>query len=352
MADNPKFSLHVKAVLEEKGIKDQLDVIGRQTKIKIDDSGVKKATTEVYKLQTELGHLVTLTQKLDEDGKVVSESVSMGVKRASTEVQKLKVKVGELTETNKKLNTTNKELKSEVNQLNSANKKLSSANGKLASSNAKLKTQNKNLIASSKQLGGQLKTNGTIAQTFGRKAEGMGRKLQSVNGVLQAAKNAVYMIGQAIQPLFEFEDAQTELKKVTDLSGESLDQYTAKLGKMGQEFGKSRTEMVGAATEFVKSGFTEEQSALLARTAVLYQNIADEELDAGQAANFLISQMKAFNIDANDSIGIIDSLNNVSNNMAVSSADLATNIGKASSALAVGGNTYEDVLALNKGQFK
>lgn len=345
MADNPKFSLHVKAVLEEKGIKDQLDVIGRQTKIKIDDSGVKKATTEVYKLQTELGHLVTLTQKLDKDGKVVSESVSMGAKRASTEVQKLKVKVGELTETNKKL-------KSEANQLNSANKKLSSANEKLASSNTKLKTQNKNLIASSKQLGGQLKTSGTITQNFGRKVEGMGRKLQSVNGVLQAAKNAVYMTGQAMQPLFEFEDAQTELKKVTDLSGESLDQYTAKLGKMGQEFGKSRTEMVGAATEFVKSGFTEEQSASLARTAVLYQNIADEELDAGQAANFLISQMKAFNIDANDSIGIIDSLNNVSNNMAVSSADLATNIGKASSALAVGGNTYEDVLALNKGQFK
>ncbi len=61
----------------------------------------------------------------------------------------------------------------------------------------------------------------------------------------------------------------------------------------------------------MKSGFTEEQSALLARTAVLYQNIADEELDAGQAANFLISQMKAFNIDASDSIGIIDSLNEV-----------------------------------------
>lgn len=49
---------------------------------------------------------------------------------------------------------------------------------------------------------------------------------------------------------------------------------------------------------------------------------------------------------ADDAMHIIDAINEVSNNTAVSSADLATNIGKASAALAVGGNTYEDVLSL------
>lgn len=78
-------------------------------------------------------------------------------------------------------------------------------------------------------------------------------------------------------------------------------------------------------------------------------NIADEELDAGEAANFIISQMKAFNITADDAIHIIDAVNNVSNNTATSSADLAQNIGKASAALAAGNNTYEDTLALMTG---
>lgn len=186
----------------------------------------------------------------------------------------------------------------------------------------------------------------TKTETLGEKFSDMGSKIQSVNGVFQAMKNVVVNVGQALQPLLEFEDSLTELKKVSDLSGTSLDNYTDKLAQMGQEVGKSRAEMVDAATEFVKSGFSESDSAELARVANLYMNIADEELNAGDAANFIISQMKAFNLEAQDAEHIVDSLNNVSNNTAVSSADLATNIGKASAALAVGGNTYEDVLSL------
>ena len=101
--------------------------------------------------------------------------------------------------------------------------------------------------------------------------------------------------------------------------------------------------------EFKKSGFSDEDSAQLAKVASLYQNIADEQISAGEASNFIISQMKAFNLTADDSEHIIDAVNNVSNNMAVSSADLATNIGKASAALATGNNTYEETLALMTG---
>ena len=107
--------------------------------------------------------------------------------------------------------------------------------------------------------------------------------------------------------------------------------------------------MVEAATEFKKSGYSEADSAQLAKVASLYQNIADEQISAGEASNFIISQMKAFNLTADDSEHIIDAVNNVSNNMAVSSADLATNIGKASAALATGNSTYEESVALMTG---
>lgn len=82
--------------------------------------------------------------------------------------------------------------------------------------------------------------------------------------------------------------------------------------------------MVESATEFKKSGFTESESANLALVAEMYRNIADEEITAGESANFIISQMKAFNLTAENSEHIINAVNNVSNNMAVSSADLTT----------------------------
>lgn len=151
--------------------------------------------------------------------------------------------------------------------------------------------------------------------------------------------------GAAMQAVLDFDKSLTELKKVSSLSNDELDIYTQKLGEVGGTVARTRSELTDMATEFVKSGFSEEDSSELARVASLYQNVADEELEAGQAANFIISQMKAFNLTAEDSEHIVDSINEVSNNTAVSSADLATNIGKASAAMAQGNNTYEETLA-------
>lgn len=104
--------------------------------------------------------------------------------------------------------------------------------------------------------------------------------------------------------------------------------------------------MVEAATEFRKSGFSDEDAANLALVATMYQNVADESISAADSAGFIIAQMKAFNIEAEDATHIIDAVNEVSNNYAVSSADLADNLGKVSSALAVGGNSFEETLGM------
>lgn len=104
--------------------------------------------------------------------------------------------------------------------------------------------------------------------------------------------------------------------------------------------------MVDAATEYRKSGFSDEDSATLAQISTMFQNVADDELSAGEASNFIISQMKAFGIEASNASHIVDAINEVSNNFAVSSSDLSTNIGKASAALAVGNNTYEESIGL------
>ena len=104
--------------------------------------------------------------------------------------------------------------------------------------------------------------------------------------------------------------------------------------------------------EFKKSGFNEEDSATLAGVAAMYQNVADDAISAGESANFIISQMKAFGLEAEDATHIIDAVNNVSNNFAVSSSDLSTNLGKASAALASGNTSFEETLGLTLGQVK
>ena len=104
--------------------------------------------------------------------------------------------------------------------------------------------------------------------------------------------------------------------------------------------------MLESATEFSKAGFTPEDSARLAQVSSLFQNIADSEVSAGDAASFIISQMKAFNIEADDATSILDKVNEVSNNFAVSSTDITSALTKQSASLAAYGNNLDKSISL------
>lgn len=104
--------------------------------------------------------------------------------------------------------------------------------------------------------------------------------------------------------------------------------------------------MVEAVTEFRKNSFNDEDSANLAYVASLLQNVADEQMSAGDAASFLIAEIKAFNIEAEDAMTIIDQINEVSNNFAVSSGDLVKSLGIVASTSAAVGNSMSETLAM------
>ena len=111
--------------------------------------------------------------------------------------------------------------------------------------------------------------------------------------------------------------------------------------------------MVEATTEFRKNGFNDEDAAQLGLIASMYQNVSDEAISAGDSASFIIAQLTAFGdtmsgftSEAEKAQHVIDAVNEVANNFSVSSADLANNLGNASAALAVGNNSFEELLGL------
>lgn len=182
----------------------------------------------------------------------------------------------------------------------------------------------------------------TLADTL-KNATG---NVTSFIGAFGAFTSVTEIIKEMVSVVKNMDDALTEYKKVSDLTGQSLDSFVQKATAVGESVARTGTEMVEASTEFKKSGYSDEESLELAKIASLYQNVADEQMSAGQASNFIIAQMKAFNIEAQDSIHIVDAINEVSNNYAVSSADLANNLGNVSSTMAAGKTSYEETLGL------
>lgn len=146
--------------------------------------------------------------------------------------------------------------------------------------------------------------------------------------------------------VIQLDKSLLEFKKVTDLQGNSLDQFTKKAYAAGESVAKTGNEMVQAATEFAKSGYNPDEALMLGEIAAMYTNIADEQISTADSASMLIAQIKAFNIEASNSISIIDKINEVSNNFAVSSADIANNLGKVSSLWANAGGDLDSLIAV------
>lgn len=104
--------------------------------------------------------------------------------------------------------------------------------------------------------------------------------------------------------------------------------------------------MVEAATEFRKNGFNDSDAATLAKTATMFQNVSDEVISAGDSASFIISQMIAFGIEAENAQSIIDKVNETANRFSVSSGDLSKALGIVASTSSAMGNSIDQTLGV------
>ena len=185
----------------------------------------------------------------------------------------------------------------ENNKLAEDTIEISNANERASESNRRLANSTREVTTAQNTMGGALsRALTTLTQYY----------LASLP--IRAVRTAIQ---ETITTLKDFDSALIEFRKVSDLAGESLTNYVAKLAEMGEITGSTMQAMVEAATEFRKSGFSDEDSAKLASIAEKYRNIADEEISAGESASFIIAQMKAFNIEADQAEHIIDAVNEV-----------------------------------------
>ena len=104
--------------------------------------------------------------------------------------------------------------------------------------------------------------------------------------------------------------------------------------------------MISAASQFRKSGFNDEDAAILAKVAAQYQNVADTAVSAEDAAASITSQIRAFGEDAAFATTVIDAYNEVANKFSIGTNDIASAMEVASSGLATYGNSFQQVIGL------
>lgn len=127
---------------------------------------------------------------------------------------------------------------------------------------------------------------------------------------------AIAEVRKGIGYVKEIDLALTELKKVTDETEESYRKFLDTAAGTAGEIGSTVSEFTEATANFARLGYTMEESADMAKTALVYKNVADGLDTVGEATDSIISTMKAFGIESNDTMGIVDRFNEVGKDIA------------------------------------
>lgn len=144
----------------------------------------------------------------------------------------------------------------------------------------------------------------------------------------------------------EIDLAMTELKKVTDETTLAYDNFLNTASKRAGAIGATVSDFTEATANFARLGYTMEESANMAETAIVYKNVADG-LDTVEAStDSIISTMKAFGIESDNTMSIIDRFNEVGNNFAITSAGIGDALQRSASALFEAGNSIDESIAL------
>ena len=159
--------------------------------------------------------------------------------------------------------------------------------------------------------------------------------------------NAIRVGKDMVKNVKEIDTAMTSLYKVTDETGSRYDRFLDSASKKAKELGRSVSSLVEQTAEWAKRGYSLDEAEELAKTSSIYANVG--EVDDETAVSDITTAMKAFNIEANESITIIDKLNNLGNKYATSSADLGEGLTKSASALKLAGNDINQSLAMITG---
>ncbi|TCJ01044.1 phage tail tape measure protein [Cytobacillus praedii] len=145
----------------------------------------------------------------------------------------------------------------------------------------------------------------------------------------------------ALQQIIEIDSQLTVLERVSN--GQiDINEALQESVRIATELGNKIAQVNDGLTNFSRSGFRGEDLYAMTEVATLMANVSDLSVD--ESASSLIAAIKGFGIEASKAITIVDRLNEIDNNFAISTNDLSQVLRKATGAANTFGVSMEAML--------
>ena len=122
--------------------------------------------------------------------------------------------------------------------------------------------------------------------------------------------DAINLIKEGINTVRELDSAMTEVRKVSDATEAQYASFRDTISSTAKEIASTNKELLNSSADFLRLGYSLDQASDLAKNATLFVNVGDG-VDITEATEDMITAMKAFDIQAEDSIKIVDDYNQI-----------------------------------------
>lgn len=207
-------------------------------------------------------------------------------------------------------------------------------------------TKLKSLKAEFKEVTQQAKLAGVATKNYADKL----KEQFSKYGIYLSAATMISYTTRALRSMFnevvEIDKAMTELKKVTNETDEAYERFLSNASNKAKEIGTTIDGIVSSTADFARLGYSLGDASYLAEVANIYAVVGDEVDSVETATKSVISTLTAFKIEASDAISVVDKLNEVGNNFAISSGGIGDALQRSASSMAAANNTLDQTIAL------
>ena len=326
--------------------------------VTIDDKTAKQAIQKLSKDQDtfykkNLSAIDLETKKRTEQSNINSKQIKSQLQErvaAENKIQADILKTAKVQQSALNLKSGKVQFSNNIENYLKTNTKLSTElQNKLLEIQSKIKsvdkTQLNNLKNEFKEVTGQANVLGQTGSTvLGKFKSDIGNFLTFVTAG-GAVMSVITTFKNMVEEVTNVNSAMISLKKVTNETNSAYDTFLTNSTQKAKELGSSISDLIEATADFARLGYTLSDAAGLGEVATLYKNVGDG-IDISGATESIISTMKAFDIQAKDSITIIDKYNEVGNNFAISSAGIGNSLQNSAAALVEAGNTIDQAIAL------
>lgn len=162
----------------------------------------------------------------------------------------------------------------------------------------------------------------------------------------------VAALKDVVKQVVALDTALVELNKVADLTDSQTEKLTQRAYRLAEQVGQTGLEAINAITEIKRAGFTLEESEAMAKYALMLTNVAEGITGAGDAARILISIIKGTGAEVSYASTLLDEMNEISNNSAITFDALADMTQKIAGTMHTLGASTEETMSLVTGAYE